>query len=284
MIQSLPHGSFRLPALALLVVTVASCGAPTKKASEVAKQFDAQGTKSLQEKSDTTLESFKAYLSSANIQQPPFDFSKYNDVGFKAFPVNSPTSIAFVPIDYIPGSKSGDVVNGAYRGQFWLQKSFVGMASNLSKMLRSNKNTPPGTPVPMKEVGAAGSGLAKAVTPVITFLEASKMDPEEKSFSAKFNLKISGIVQADHDIQIDGKLFENGLAVFIRTTKDQVYEKSLLKNFSAMIIGIPHASDMYLDFSIKMSSYSVGIDDVVKNFLPSALKGAISGSTSGLGQ
>jgi hypothetical protein len=192
--------------------------------------------------------------------------------------------LAFLPIDYIPSSRSGDVVNGAYRGQFWLQKSFVGMASGLGKMLGSNKNTPPGTPVPMKEASAAGSGLAKAVTPVITYLEASKMDPEEKSFSAKFNLKIDGIVQADHDIHVDGKLFENGIAIYVRTVKDQVYEKSLLKSFSAMIIGIPHASDMYLDFSIKMASYSIGMDDVVKNFLPSALKGVVSGGSAGLGQ
>lgn len=262
----------------------AACGAPTKKSSDVGRQFDAKGTKPLVEKATETLSSFKVYLADAKVATPPFDFSRYVDAGSNAHSLNSPNSLAFVPIDYLPGGKSGEVVNGAYRGQFWLKKSFVSMASNLGKLLGGNKNTPPGTPVPMKDIGSAGGGLSKVATPVITFLEATKMDQEDKSFSAKFNLKVTGIANADHDIHIDGKLFEHGIAVYVRTAKDQIYERSILKNFSAMILMIPHANDMYLDFSIKMSSYSLGVDTMVQEFLQSALKGVVSGGMSGLGQ
>lgn len=263
------------------LMTIQGCGAPTKDAESVARQFDAQGASSVALKATDTLADLKVFLSEAKIAQPVFDLTKYSDAGSNAFDIRTANNIAFPKITYLPNEKSGDIIKGAYRGQFWLGRSFVQMASKLSKMLGSNKDTKPGQPVPMQNLGDSG-GLAKVATPEITFLEAANMDAKNNSFSAKFNIKVTGIATVEHDIKIDGKMFEHGVAVYVRTVGDQVFKKSILKNFSAMIVIIPHAGDTYLDFSIQVESYELGVDSMIHDILKSGIKGIVSGGLSGL--
>lgn len=263
------------------VMMLQACGAPTKSAQSVARQFDAQGTSSVALKATDTLTALEAFLRESNISKPVFDLTRYGDAGTNAYDIRVADDIAFPKISYLPNEKSGDIAKGAYRGQFWLGRSFVQMASKMSKMLGNNKNTPPGQPVPMENLGDTG-GLAKVAVPEIRFLEAANMDAKNNSFSAKFNIKVTGIANVEHDIKIDGKMFEHGVAVYVRTVGDQVFKKSILKNFSAMIVIIPHAQDTYLDFSIQVESYELGVDSMIHGILKSGIKGIISGGLSGL--
>ena len=270
----------------IMVVAMTGCGAPSKKADVVSTGFDAQETLTIATKSHETLAALQSYLADQKITAPPFDFNKYSDAGLKAYDLSVANDLAITPIDYLAKPKNGNVLTSAYRGQFWLQKSFVGLAGSLGKMLAANKNTPSGQVIATKDPGPAGAGLAKIATPTLTFIEAPKMDPDQRSFSAKINIKVTGIIEADHNILVDGKMFEHGIAVYIRTVGDQAYEKSILKNFSTVILAIPHANDMYLDFSLVAESYSLGVDSLmtgqIRNFLQSGLKGAVSGGLVGL--
>ena len=46
--------------------------------------------------------------------------------------------LAITPIDYLAKLKNGNVLSSAYRGQFWLQKSFLGLAGGHDPLFSLN--------------------------------------------------------------------------------------------------------------------------------------------------
>ena len=71
----------------------------------------------------------------------------------------------------------------------------------------------------------------------------------------------------------------NAIAVTVKSTQDQPFAKSLIKNFQAVLLIIPHASDLYMDLFVDVNIYSVGFDtlvkDKIKSFLSTGLKSMI---------
>jgi len=167
------------------------------------------------------------------------------------------------------------------RTQVWLNKSLLGLATVLGKKIASGQD------LPLGNLDIADSGIGKDFSKLLKLdIEVTKkpaLDTKELSFSMALSVKASGVASIENDIVIAGRLIRenNTFLVTIKTTKDQVYEKSLLQSFSGMILIVPYAGDVYLDMILDMNIHNFGftgaIDSQLNPILGAALKKGIDG-------
>lgn len=267
-----------VPALAGIV----ACGAPTKSAGDVAGLFSTS-TASLQEKVDNLCEELRTRSEPPTVQGLNIKLDSCDAAGTAALDYRKIGTAEDYPdgFYFTEGSKKADtekeILHKSMRGQVWLNKSLLGLAQAVASKMKANEGLGDGElAIPDSAEGGGVSGLA---TPKITILEKPTFSVDDLKFDMKINLNITGIIEADHDIQISGQMINNSFAVTVATTKDQPYEKSLIRSFNVVMFIIPHAQDVYLDLFADLYIHKPGLDaaveDNVNKFLGTGLKSAI---------
>ena len=263
--------------LSALLLT-AGCGAPTKTAGDVSGLFATDAT-TLATKASSLCDALAGREQTPTTKGQTFQPSGCGDAGTQAQDMKKATAFNFSGLDgdgqVTQGS--GGTIHKSVRAQVWLNRSLLSIGGALGKKMASFGGGTGEIALPSSTSGGIGS-LAKTK---ITLTEPPKMDMSTLKFGMKLHLSISGAIQAEHDIVIDGALINNAIAVTIGTTADQPLEKSLIKNFTAVIFIIPHAGDLYLDMFVDLNTNNVGLSAVFKQqlqtFLSTGLKGALDG-------
>lgn len=253
-----------------------ACGAPTKGASDVAGLFQGSGI-ALQDKATALCAELSKRSEAPTTQGMNIDLGGCGEAGKAALNYKEIDSFYFLGLDQNTPVENG-VIHTKARAEIWLNKSLLGLAGALSGMLKKKEGGGNTGALSLPD-SSGGKDISGLVTPKIEIIEEPKMNVEDLQFSMKIRLTLTGIVEADHIIAIDGKLIDNAIAVTIQTTEDRPIELSILKNFQAVILIIPHASDVYMDLFVDMNVHDIGakslFESQIKSFLGTGLKGVI---------
>lgn len=259
-----------LSLMGLVAVVFVGCGAPVKSATDVASIFDAQ-TLDLQGKVNVLCKE----LGSRSVSPKSSDFSEgtldCSNAGLEAQNFKKIDRFSFVGVDtnFKTSEKAKDVRFLEVRSEVWLNSNLLDLAGKLSTKMKTGLAT---GDVSLDPPAGSNDGLANLVKAKVEVLEKSQFDQKTFEFSTKIRFLLEGAVKADHVINVAGKMLDNKFAISAVTEGDQVYEKSILKNFQAIILVVPHAGDVYLDLSVKISIYDVGLgDQVMKDNVHKAL-------------
>lgn len=259
-----------------------ACGAPTKSAGDVAGLFSGESV-SLDDKTAKLCSALRTRTESPSVQDLSMSLDSCGDAGKSALnyaqigTTGYPDGFHFTDYGSSGGESKEKIIRKTMRGQVWLNKTLLGFAQAVSSKMKSNEGLGVGElNLPDSAGGRSMSGL---VTPKLTILEKPKFDMVNLAFSMKINLKVTGIVTADHDIAIDGRLIDDAIAVTVRTTADKTYKESIAKKFTAALLIVPHASDVYVDIIADIEVHDPGfgaaVEDNVTKFLGSGLKSAM---------
>jgi len=267
----------KLAAFVLFWAFFSGCGAPTKKASEVANIFT--DTESLQAKISSACDIVSKREESPSKKDLKFS-PDCDDAGLKALNLREIDAFYFSGLEGNP-SKEEKIIRKTIRTQVWLNKSLLGLATQVGKKLASGQN------LELGQLDIASSGIGKDFSKLfkldVDVTQKPQLDTKDLSFSMALSIKGSGVATIENDLVIAGRLMRenNSFVVTIRSTKDQAFEKSLLNNFSGMVMIIPYAGDVYLDMSLDMNVHNIGlngaIDSQLNPVLGSALKKGIDG-------
>ena len=264
-------------ALTAGLVAVTSCGAPNKSAGDVAHLFEGS-SESLQSKENALCVALQARDTAPTVKGLNIDLAGCKDAGLAALDYKKVDSFHFVGLDDDINSKDEKIIHRSVRSQIWLNKSLLGFASAISNQMKKKAESG-GNVGEVELADSAGGKLQNIAKTKITVIKEPKFDLENFSFNALINLNISGIITGDHDIEVDGKLIDNMFAVTIKTTEDRTFKQSLLQNFTAVILIVPHASDLYMDMFVDLNIHNPGLETLVKDqidtFLSTGLKAVI---------
>jgi hypothetical protein len=252
----------------------AGCGAPTKSAGDVAHLFEGDGA-TLQAKVDQLCTTLRSRTTAPTLQNLAVDPGSCGSAGVMALDFKKIDKFAFQGVDEA-GTGNGKLIHVAARSQVWLNKSLLGFATAVSGALKKKNGEAGVGPIEMPD--SSGGKLGGLATTQLTQLVKPTFDLETLKFTTKINLKLSGIVTADHDLDIDGQLLDGAFAVTVKTTADREKTRSILKNFNALILIVPHAGDVYLDLFVDLNAYDFGIESVFREQLKAALGSGLKGA------
>ena len=262
---------------ASIVGLLASCGAPNKSAGEVAHLFES-GSESLQSKESSLCNQLQTRDSAPTVKGLNIDLAGCKDAGLAALDYKKADSFYFVGLEGDTDSKDEKIIHRSVRSQIWLNKSLLGFASAISNQMKKKAESGDNTGE-VKLDDSAGGKLQNIAKTKVTVIKEPKFDLEKFSFNALINFKVSGVISADHDIEVDGMLIDNMFAVTIKTTEDRTFKQSLIQNFTAVILIVPHASDLYMDMFVDLNIHNPGLEALVKDqidtFLSTGLKTTI---------
>lgn len=259
------------------VFLMAGCGAPNKSAGDVAYLFEGEST-TLQSKESSLCNSLQTRDEAPTVKNLDIDLGGCVDAGKAALDYKKVDGFYFVGLEN-DSSKDEKIIHRSVRGQVWLNKSLLGFASAISGQMKKKAEAGNNTGEVSLNDSAKGQPLQNVAKTTITVIEEPKIDVKDLSFKGLINFKVSGIIEADHDIEMYGKLIDNSFAVTIRTTEDREYKQSIIKNFTAVILIVPHASDIYMDMFVDLNIHNPGLETLFKEqvntFLSTGLKSAI---------
>jgi hypothetical protein len=258
------------------------CGAPTKSAGDVAYLFSDDG-RALEDKVQSLCDALADRNSPPTTDGMVFNLGSCgDDAGKSAVDLPKIDRFHFVGFDPSQPPAAEQLIHKSVRAQVYLNKSLLGFAQALSARMKEKEdggNTGV-LALPETEAGKDG-GLEAMVQREITIIEEPKLDVEELEFTMKIGLKMTGVVNIDNVIAVDGKLIDGAFGVTIRSGDDQPYEKSLIKNFSAVLLIVPHAGDVYMDLFVDLMAHNPGLGALfntqLDSFLSTGLKAMIDG-------
>jgi hypothetical protein len=265
-------------------LAVSGCGAPTKSAGDVKSLFEGPGT-SLEDKVIGLCDKLKANSEPPTLEGVNLNVDGCKDAGLAALNLKEIKEFSFIGLEGdVPDKDAEKIINRSVRAQVWLNKSIIGMAGAIAKKLQQNKEAGDNAGFVSLPSSGETEGLGDIATPDVEVLEEPAFDLEKMSFSTAIHLKVTGAVEVDNVIRVAGGLIDNKFAVVVTSDGEQPYEKSLIRDFSAMILMVPHASDIYLDLFVNINLHNPGLESLIRSqitsFLGSSLKGVIDGFLS----
>lgn len=265
----------------LISLLIASCGAPTKSAADVGGLFN-QDPVSLQEKMQSLCETLADRKKKPNLKNLKLNMNKCKDAGLAAANLREMTEFKFMGLEEkFPEKDAEAVINRSVRTQLWLNRSLIAMGGILVKKLDQSKAS--GTKKGKIELPefSGTEGISGLIKPEIIILEEPAIDLKNMAFSTDVHVKVKGAAEIDNEISLAGGLIDNMLAVVVASKGEQPLEKSLLHSFSAVVLIVPHAGDIYVDLFVNLNINNFGLESGVKaqisNFLGSGLKSIIDG-------
>lgn len=253
------------------------CGAPSKSAGDVAYLFEGEST-TLQTKESDLCTSLQNRDEAPTVKNLSIDLGGCVDAGKAAVDYKKVDGFYFVGLEN-DSSNDKELIHRSVRGQVWLNKSLLGFASAISGQLKKKAESGNNTGEVSLNDSAKGQPLQNVAKTTITVIEEPIIDVKDLSFKGLINFKVTGIIEADHDIELNGRLIGNSFAVTIKTTQDRDYKQSIIKNFTAVILIVPHASDIYMDMFVDLNIHNPGLENLFKEqvntFLSTGLKSAI---------
>ena len=267
----------KLLASTTLALLASSCGAPTKSAGDVGSLFNGSG-----ESLGSRMSSVCADLRSRS-ESPSLTDIKLSDddclaAGRAGQDYKSLTKFQFANVntESIAGSKGEKSVRINTRGQVWLNKSLIGLAGAFGKSLAKAGGSAGSVAVPGSTFGG------DLVKPTIDVTEKIVFDQAAREFSGAVNFKLSGAITVDNEIKIGGKIFDDAVVARIDSTTDRDFKDSLLKSIKALVVIIPFAGDVYVDFILDIEVHSIGTDAVIAGALQEALSGGMKTMLDGM--
>lgn len=257
------------------LMLLASCGAPVKSAADVAGIFNA--TESLQDKMTALCQQLNTRTESPAT----------NDLRFQPACVaagDDATEYNRDPELFIDGRNglTADADNGKpyvdarLRTQIWLNRSLVGLAAAIGRVLAENKDYKGGEiTVARPKNGPDFSGLLPTR---IEIVEAPKLDLKSLAFGLKIRLKVGDTdeILIDNEIEASGRILNDSILVTVKSLGEKPYEESLVRNFGALAVIIPHANDVYVDVDLNLAfNKGTGLENLIKALLPQLLGSAL---------
>lgn len=245
--------------LPLMALTVIGCGAPVKSAGEVSSLFDSTAT-TLQDKVGIICRELQNRTEAPTTNNLGVEVNGCGDAGLAALNYREITAFQFLGLEgEVPPKDKTKVIQKAVRGQIWLNKDLLGFATALATKFKNAKN----------QAGAlAADDSGKKMENIIKFnidqKEPFKFDAAKMELGAKIGIKATGIVELDNELVVSGKLINDAFAVTIKTTGDQVVEKSLIKSISGLVLVVPHAGDVYIDMFLDLQIHNLGLASIFR--------------------
>jgi len=256
------RGKIKKIALTLTVVLTVGCGAPLKRAGDVSSLFS-KAPASI----ENIAESICAALGERDVapttKDMPQELVGCSEAGLKASDLTKVKSFSFTNLasgESAQDQKNSDTFKKSIRTQIWLNRKIPELLPVATQLLKSVDFDAEEIQLPESAI----KDLSGLVQPKIKFLEKLKFNFDELSFSTKLNVVTTGAVAVDIDVLVDGKVFNNGIAVTISTGKPEpAFEKSFIKSFDVVFLAIPYAKDIYLDMAVNMNIYNIGVSSVI---------------------
>lgn len=271
-----PWASRALAAVATIsaAVVLSACGAPVKSAGDVAGMFAGSG-KTIGERVRGLCAELDARTVAPTLEGIALSDSDCADAGKRAQDYKSVTAFAFEGIsqDSIGGERARDkVLRIRTRGQVWLNRSLLGLASLAGNALKDTK-VEVGLEVPAEsDPNNEMAGLAKVTT---TLLKKPEFNAETFEFSTAILLRMSGIAKVENQLDISGKLIDNAIVVRIDSPEKQPFAESILESMTVLAMVVPYAGDVYVDLFFDLNVHSIGADSLVASQLNGALGGGV---------
>ena len=256
------------------------CGAPTKSASEVKAIFEKDAV-SLQDKVSSLCKKLETRERKPNLYGVDLPVDGCKEAGLAAANLKDVKEFTFIGLDDTAAKSNDEIINRFVRGELWLNRTLIGMAGAIGQRMKAMQESGDNKGFISLPDSEDTSALGDLVSPDIEVLEEPEFDLSAFSFSTAVRLTVTGAVEVDHTIRVNGGLIDNKFVLVISTDGQQPFEKSLLRDFSALVLIVPHASDIYLDMYVNLNIHNVGFKGLVKDnitkFLGSSLKSIIDG-------
>lgn len=259
----------------LSMTCVMACGARTKSANEVANIFSAKSNSldyrfvelCQQIRSRTEIPNMsKASLTDEECATAGKEADNYRTVE-KKFNFQGLES----QISKVDGK---DVLNIKTRAKIWLNSNIINLAVKLSKALQQ-RAAGGGDVFGKPDPAGGGDKLSNLIKVSVTELKKIEFNVAEKSFAGRINIAAEGIAKLKNDIDINGKLFSDSVALNIASVGSAEFKDSILRDISALAIVTPFANDIYVDITFDLNIHSVGLASVITTNLQSALGSAL---------
>lgn len=264
-------------AVASLCFAMISCGAPTKSAGDVAGLFNGSGA-TLGEKMNLVCTDLRDRSASPHLEGVSLSDEDCLAAGRAAQNYRQLTTFQFanVSTQSISGTKGEKTVKISTRGQVWLNKSLVGLVGAFAKSLQGSAGKSGALSVPGSSFGG------DLVKPTIEVTDKIAFDQQAKEFSGAIKFRLDGAITVDNEIKVGGKIFADAIAARIDSIEDREFKDSLLKNIQAVVIIVPYAGDVYVDFVLQLEVHSIGTDAVIAGALQEALSGGMKTMLDGM--
>lgn len=243
------------------------CGAPTKSAGDVAHLFDAI-TPTLQGKVTDLCQLITARDKNPSVKNLDINMSGCGDAGKAALNYSQIKSFHFLGLNEATSSGEDEeefVVD--LRAQVWLNRSMLNFALSVINGMSSDASQSDDVIWSSKNDLGSMEGLIK---PKITKIEEPKINKKDYSFGAKLNIQIEGLVNVNNDISLKGGLIDNKFVATLKTIDSTTPKDSFIKATNGVILILPHADDVYIDFFIRARIINVGLKSVVQNKIKTA--------------
>ena len=261
--------------ISLLPLLTASCGPRLKRASDVAYLFS-KPPASVSDIATSICQSLGKREALPNTKGMLPQIGSCDGAGLAAVDFNKISSFTFtdLPGQTVAQQAKSDVFTKSIRTQLWLNRTIPDLLVVLSDMMKQGDLLAVGE---VKLPESVTKNFENLLKPVIKITEKPSLNIDDLTFSLRLNVVTSGAVLIANDITLNGKLFNNGIAVTISTTKPYpAYEKSILQSFDIVFLVIPYANDVYLDMAVNLNIYNIGlngpIDKNINSIFGTALK------------
>ncbi len=285
---------FRLHFLVLAgvasVSVFVSCGAPTKKASDVTAIFEKD--ESLGGKAFSLCSSLSGRKASPTLSGVALSSEDCKGAGRDAQHLNNLVSgkdkeLKFAGFERgsLPDATSSDgkdtLVEIKARSQLWVNRTLVGVVSMLSSSLQgmSASETKAGSEISIfggdASLDQENSSLKKDVTSMVTPKVIIKDPPVFNQQTGEFHLALTitatGQITLNNDFNIDGGIYDGAIAVAVETPNEVPFEQSLLSSVKILVLIIPYDSDIYIDLNVNMKMHSIGVDSIFQDQIKTML-------------
>jgi hypothetical protein len=262
---------------------LSACGAPTKSASDVAGIFSSDAV-ALPGLMLEICQNLRVRPDAPNMDGASLSDTECSDAGHGADNYKTVTDkFKFAGLESQISSQSGnDVLHIKTRSKVWLNSGILDLALKLSNALK-NRDTGGADPfVNPSPAGGGGDKLANLLKTKVREVEKFSFDQAKKSFAGTINIHGSGLVTIDNDIAITGKIFENAIALNLRSPSQVRFETSLLRNVNAIGIIVPYADDVYVDLTFEIDIHAIGLKNTLTSKIESALGSAMKSGLDSL--
>jgi hypothetical protein len=254
---------------------LAGCGARTKTASQVGSIFST-GSNALSTRLVDLCQSIRSRSEKPNMSGASMTDQECADAGLNADNYRSvKEKFSFVGLDNEISKVDGkDVLTIKTRAKIWLNSNIINMAVKLTNALQ--KRAEGGDDIFGKpDPAGGGDKLANLLKISVKELKKIEFNVAEKSFAGRLNISGEGIAKLNNDIDIDGTLFSDSVAVNVSTPSQTAFKDSILRDVNALAIVTPFAGDIYVDIRFEVNMHSVGLGSAIKTNLESALGSAL---------
>ena len=269
-------------------VVLSACGAPVKSATDVASIFSGDAI-SLESKLSDLCTTLRSRDQEPSLKGSILSPKGCDGAGQAALNLNGLSRLAFLGIDDA-ATQTDQVIHFGLRVELWLNKSLFDIAGLIGgKLAAKNGQDNKGLLSLPDSLGPAGGPLAFKMN----VIDQPVIDKANLHFAMTVNFTATGIVDIDNTIAISAQLIDNKIAAHAKTTANQPFEKSLLKNAEIFVTVIPYANDIYVDAQLDLNVYSpLGaadaaikskVEDVASGMLKPAIDSLLNLSPNGGG-